>query len=180
MLAQNPGAGQLVPPLSRVHLIRGVKVPALAGMQLDSASRMIQAAELAVAQPAQSGGGSPTILSQVPRPDTVVTPGTILQLTFVGEPPPPRPPWIPWVVAVVVAALAGAALMRWLHNRAPRNLAPPRIRPEPHKDLGEPKIEASGNLMTGTEVSLVARVGDDLWTTTMSGPLVTAEDADSE
>ncbi|MEP6697994.1 MAG: hypothetical protein ABJA34_14125 [Pseudonocardiales bacterium] len=83
-------------------------------------------------------------------------------------------------MAVVVAALAGAALMRALHNRAPRNLPPPRIRPEPHKDFGEPTIETTGNLMTGTEVSLVARFGDDLWTTNMSGPLVSAEDADSE
>jgi hypothetical protein len=150
-------------------------------MQLDSAARIIQGAELAVARPAQSESGALRVISQIPRPDTVVTPGTILELTFVGESPPPPPrPWIPWVVAVVIVALAGAALMRGLHNRAPRNVAPPSIRPEAHKDFGEPTVETAGNLMTGTEVSLVARVGDDLWTTTMSGPLVSAEDADSE
>jgi len=143
VLAQNPRARTLVPPLSRVQLIRGVKVPALGGIQLDSASRIIQAAELAVAPPAQSRSGALRILAQVPRPDTVVTPGTILELTFVGETPPPRPPWIPWVVAVVVAALAGAALMRWLHNRAPRYRTPPHIRPEAHKDFGAPKIETN-------------------------------------
>lgn len=167
-----------MPPSTAVHLYRGVKVPALSGMPLDSAFAAIQGAELAAVRPPDGGRPALRVVSQEPRPDTVVTPGTTLQLTFPDE-DRKRPVWIAWVMAALVTIVGGSALLKKINDgRKPPK--PFQVRPEPHRDFGTAKIETAGKLTDGTEVSLVARVGADLWETTMSGPLVSTEEDHSE
>jgi len=159
-------------------LDRGVKVPALSGMPLDSAFDLIQSAELAAVRPTGSARPGLRVVSQEPRPDTVVTPGTTLQLTFPDE-DRKRPVWIAWVMAALVTIVGGSALLKKI-NDGRKPPTPFQVRPEAHKDFGDSKIETAGKLTDGTEVSLVARVGGDLWETTMSGPLVSTEEGHSE
>ena len=182
VLAQNPAAGALVAPATPVHLIRGVKVPALGGMPLDSAAERIQLAELVFAPGAAGTRPAQRVLSQDPRPDTVVTPGTPLQLTFLDETPTNRPLWIVWVIAALVATIAGVGLLvnRLLHRKPPRLTEVPRVRPELHRDPGHAKIETDDELLGGTEVSLVARAGADAWSTTLSEPLISREEGDHD
>jgi len=147
-------------------------------MPLDSAFQLIQAAELAAARPTDAGRSALRVVSQDPRPDTVVTPGTTLELTFPDE-DGKRPVWIAWAMAALVTIVGGSALLKKIHDgRKPPK--PLRIRPEPHKDFGTSNLQTAGKLVGGTEVSLVARAGADLWTSTVSGPLIPTEEAHDE
>jgi hypothetical protein len=177
VLSQSPRANDSVPPSTPVHLYRGVKVPALSGMPLDSAFQLIQSAELAAARPTGGARSALRVVSQDPRPDTVVTPGTILELTFPDD-DRKRPVWIAWAMAALATIVGGSALLKKINDgRKPPK--PFQVRPEPHKDFGDSKIQAADKLVGGTEVSLVARTGADLWTSTTSGPPILTEEQDN-
>ena len=176
VLGQQPAAGTSVPPGTLVRLVRGVRVPFVEGMLLDSARLLVRAAELAALP--DSGASIPsTVIDQRPPPGEVVTPGTIVELEAVRPRRSISPALFAAALLLLLLLVTGVGTALRTRQRLRIHARPPVIRPEAHQDPGTHKVTTPRELVGKTEIRLAARPGNVSSSVAGDGGIV-AEDSD--